>query len=69
VTLRSCLGALCGLSRFIAIFYFNRCEASDCDSRQGTFNQATMSSILFLPEFGVKTLARCSANRIDFLAG
>jgi hypothetical protein len=39
---------------------------TDSDSWQGAFKEAAMSSSLLLSEFAVKTLARCSANRIDF---
>jgi hypothetical protein len=36
------------------------------DSWQGAFKLATMLSSLLLSEFGVKTIARCLANRIAF---
>jgi hypothetical protein len=41
-------------------------KAPTCDSWQGAFKWVFMSSFLFLSQFGLTTLARTSATRIDF---
>jgi hypothetical protein len=66
-TIRLCPGALSGLIRFIAYFMSTGVKAlTGSDSWLGAFKSAPISPSLFLSEFDVKTLARCSANTVDF---
>jgi hypothetical protein len=60
-TIRSCPGALCGLSRFVAFFISTGVKAlTGSDSWQGA-----LSRLLCRHRSRVKTQARCSASRIE----